>query len=408
METKLDNPKIGVVGLGKLGLPLALVLHSGGFEVVGFDLNSYRISELRNRVYRGPEPLVSEMLLNSSSDLQFTDKIESIRDCSIVYIIVPTPSDDNGVFTSTYVEDAIAQIQKCWIDSQEDKIIVIVSTLMPGTTKNIQHKYGILNHKNSIHLIYSPEFIALGSVIQNLYYPDSILIGSESDYATKTHLLICNRYLRNSPQVQVLNPTEAELAKIMVNAFVTMKISFANFIGEIATKMEGINAKAVANAVGTDTRIGNKYLKPGLGYGGPCFPRDNKALIAYSKSNNLEANLALATDIINIRQPDFFFDRIRKEIGHKQRIGILGLSYKENSEVYEQSQGIMLANKLQNESYEIICFDNFISERPTTLNSKIRFTNQLLDLTECDLLLELIESSENIVIGNWNIPILKP
>ena len=408
MKNASGEKKVAVIGLGKLGLPLSLAINSSGAHVVGFDLNVSRVAQLQKKEYEGPEPYVAEMLAKADGSLVFTDSIEAIEECSIAYVIVPTPSDSNGVFASNYVEDALLQIKNCWIKLDTEKVIVIVSTVMPGTTQHLKKKYFADVRGNGIELIYSPEFIALGSVIENLYNPDSILIGSDSEWATEKHLEICQSFVKTNPSIQILNTTEAELAKILVNTFVTMKISFANFVGEIATNVTGVNADRVARAVGADSRIGSKYLNPGLGFGGPCFPRDNLALIAYSRSVGLKADLAIATDEINIRQPEFFLERIKKSIGTESKIGILGLTYKKNSEVVEASQGILLANLLNSLGYEVFCFDNYIQERPVELHPNIRFSKRIVDLKESKVLLELVESEQNSICNAWQIPILKP
>lgn len=408
MKVSSKPTKIAVIGLGKLGLPLSLVINSGGNEVVGFDLNKTRVSQLQKRQYDGPEPGVREMLENSNGTITFSNDIRDIEECSMAYVIVPTPSDANGVFASNYVEDALRQVKNCWGESSAEKVVVIVSTVMPGTTQELKNRYFSDSQSNKIELIYSPEFIALGSVIENLYKPDSILIGSQSDWAATRHLEICESYVQTKPAIQNLNTTEAELAKILVNTFVTMKISFANFIGEIATRIEGVNPGLIASAIGSDSRIGTKYLRPGLGFGGPCFPRDNRALIAFAEAEGLKADLAKATDEINTRQPEFLVDRIKRAIKSEKIIGVLGLSYKENSEVVESSQGIVVANLLSSLGFEVICFDNFTLERPSKLNSAIRFTKQISDLSECELIVELIDSDQNSNCSDWQIPIIRP
>jgi UDPglucose 6-dehydrogenase len=407
---KMDSNKtsVAIIGLGKLGLPLSLVIHSGGSSVVGYDLNSQRVSQLKRREYDGPEPKVKELLLGATEGLTFTNEIGDIRECEIAYIIVPTPSDLNGVFGSNLVEDAIKEVRECWKGTTSQKVIVIVSTVMPGTTEGLISNYVSTAEYSNIHLLYSPEFIALGSVVENLYYPDSILIGSNSKLATKKHLEISSSYLLSTPELRVLNPTEAELAKILVNTYVTMKISFANFIGEIATLEQNVNASLVAQAVGTDSRIGQKYLKPGLGFGGPCFPRDNQALIAYSRMLGLDASLAVATDKINLRQPGFFISRIEKVRTNERRIGILGLTYKQNSEVTEASQGVLLANELHDLGFEVHCFDDYVLERPRDLNQSIKFSKDISDLQLCEVIIELVESKQNYFCNSWNVPILKP
>jgi len=408
MKTSSDKTSVAIIGLGKLGLPLSLVIHSGGSKVVGYDVNPQRVMQLNRKEYDGPEPRLRELLLGASDDLTFTNEISDINESEIAYIIVPTPSDQNGVFGSNLVEEAIAQVRKCWEDSTSQKVIVIVSTVMPGTTEALSSKYTSEAKDRNLHLLYSPEFIALGSVVDNLYHPDSILIGSNSKFATEKHLEISRSYLISAPELRILNPTEAELAKILINTYVTMKISFANFIGEIATLEHDVNANLVAQAVGADSRIGQKYLKPGLGFGGPCFPRDNQALIAYSKMLGLHASLAAATDEVNTRQPEFFITRIRKVLTNETKIGVLGLTYKQNSEVTEASQGIFLANELYALGFEVHCFDDYLLERPSNLNHPIKFTKSVSDLRDCDAIVELIESKQNYLCNSWNIPILKP
>jgi UDPglucose 6-dehydrogenase len=408
MKVSSTPAKVAVIGLGKLGLPLSLVINSGGNEVIGFDLNKTRVSQLQKRQYDGPEPGVKKMLEHLNPTISFSNEINDIKDCSIAYVIVPTPSDSSGFFASNYVEDALRQVKNCWSKSLSDKVIVIVSTVMPGTTQQLKNQYFSDSKSKKIELIYSPEFIALGSVVENLYNPDSILIGAQSDWAATKHLEICESYVKSKPAVQKLNTTEAELAKILVNTFVTMKISFANFIGEISSRVAGVNPALIARAIGSDSRIGTTYLRPGLGFGGPCFPRDNRALIAFAEGQGLRADLAKATDEINNRQPEFLVDRIRRFITSENIIGVLGLSYKENSEVVDSSQGIVVANLLNSLGFEVICFDDYILERPSELSPDIRFTKQISDLSNCELLVELIDSEQNSICNDWQIPTVRP
>jgi UDPglucose 6-dehydrogenase len=204
------------------------------------------------------------------------------------------------------------------------------------------------------------------------------------------HVEISLSLCRNSPEIKILSVKEAELVKLAINTFVTMKISFANFIGEISRNTEGIDASKVCEAIGQDSRIGTKYLSPGLGFGGPCFPRDNRAFAEFSSRLSLHADLALATESINKRLPVNISEWIKNKYPDKKKIAILGITYKENSEVTEESQSIFIAKELYHLGYRVLVHDPLLNQRPTTLEQGVEFTNNLGDIFECDLALKTI------------------
>ena len=384
--------KIGVVGLGKLGLPLALVMSKNlDNEVVGFDIDSSRINELQNRSYEGAEPAVADLLKSSHSNLTFTNSIFDLSDSQIAYLIVPTPSAVDGSFINDYLLSALEALGGAWRNSVEPKTIVIVSTVMPGSTEGglRTHLERAINKRcgEKLALVYSPEFIALGSVVENLLNPDVILIGSDLNWAHDKHLAVTTSYLTDVPNVISLNFKEAELAKILLNTYITMKISFANFIGELARFDDGINARSIAEAVSADSRVGSKYFRPGLGYGGPCFPRDNRALISYSKTLGTSADLAIATDKINLRTPDTIAKNILARFPKLSSVGVYGLTYKENSEVTEESQSIMLANVLAQHGLNVKAYDPILVKRPLALDPAVNFEENLVDFMLVDLVI---------------------
>jgi len=383
--------KIAVVGLGKLGLPLALVMSKNpDNRVVGFDIDPGRITELQNGRYKGAEPEVAELLSSAHSNLKFTTSIFDLTDSEIAYLIVPTPSAIDGSFVNDYLLSALEELGKAWRDNVEPKSIVIVSTVMPGSTEGElrTHLEKSMNKGcgEKLALVYSPEFIALGSVVENLLNPDVILIGSDLKWAHDKHLEVTTSYLTHVPNVISLNFKEAELAKILLNTYITMKISFANFIGELARFDEGINAQSIAKAVSADSRVGSKYFRPGLGYGGPCFPRDNRALIAYSNTVGASAELAIATDKINLRTPDSIVKNIVARFPNLNSIGVYGLTYKENSEVTEESQSIMLANAFVQHGLIVKAYDPILMHKPTGLSSSVKFEENLADFVLVDLI----------------------
>lgn len=377
-----------VIGLGKLGLPLAAVIAESGFQTVGFDINQQLVSDIIKRNFNFHEPQLLETLNKNSGLIKFTANYCDTRDSNIFFIIVPTPSDDFGAFDSSVLVSVLNDLLGNFTALTGEKTIVIVSTVMPGTCeevfKPIINKWSEKNPNLKIKLLYSPEFIALGTVIENLKNPDMTLIGCDNSEDATAFLEIMERVTSRTGKVQILNLKEAEIVKILVNCFVTMKISFANFIGEISSNFQGIDPQSIALALGMDSRIGNKYLRPGLGFAGPCFPRDNRALIRFSESLNLNASLAIATDDINSRQPESVIKQIFSALPSPKIIGIVGLTYKADTKVIEESQTIKIAEKLIALGVSIKLFDPLIEPKdlPAHAHNLVR---SLGELRECEL-----------------------
>ena len=383
-----ELPKPCVVGLGKLGLPLAAVLASTGFRTKGIDKNEKLIKTISEGNYRSPEPELELLLKTHSDKLSFTSKFEEVSDSSIFFVIVPTPSKVDGSFDNSYLISVISELLRCWENSEGKKTIVIVSTVMPGSCNQVFNpmiREWESDHGNKLNvaLLYSPEFIALGSVVYNLRNPDMTLIGSDNPEETKEFLEIMKKVTNGKPKNQILNLTEAEIVKLLVNCFVTMKISFANFIGELTSSMSDTNKYQISEALGMDTRIGGKYLRPGFGFAGPCFPRDNKALIALAKQFNLHPSLALATDEINDRQPEQVFSQIISKHPGAKRIGIAGISYKPDTIVTEESQTLKLASLIETQGLEVSLYDSLFADIELP---GFRIVASASDLLECDVI----------------------
>jgi UDPglucose 6-dehydrogenase len=389
-----------VVGLGKLGLPLAAVLADAGFHTFGIDKNAPHVEILKQNKFVSPEPELNELLERNRSNLVFTSEFNLIKDCDIFFLIVPTPSLSDGNFDNQYLISALTDLLDSWDGLSGEKTIVIVSTVMPGTCKDIFlpliEKHISSNRSNLLlNLLYSPEFIALGSVVYNLRNPDMTLVGCDEPSRANVFLEVMERITNGKPATQNLSLTEAEVVKLMVNCFVTMKISFANFIGEISEVLPGTDKYKISKALGMDTRIGGKYLRPGLGFAGPCFPRDNTALIAFAQENGLKASLGLATDEINLRQPLNVFNRIKKEFPDVKQIVIMGITYKPHSSVTEQSQTLLIANLLSNNGFNVRLFDPILTNDDMP---QFEFLNSIDEIADSDLV--LISKEFDFLISN--------
>jgi UDPglucose 6-dehydrogenase len=206
-------------------------------------------------------------------------------------------------------------------------------------------------------LCYNPEFIALGSVIHDMLNPDFVLVG-ESDVRSGAVLEeFYKGILDNDAPVVRMNIVNAELTKISVNTFVTTKISYANMLAEVCERIPGCDVDVVTSAIGLDTRIGRKYIKGALGYGGPCFPRDNVAFAHMARSVGAEPTLAEAADAVNWRQVSRLVDLVSSHLPEGGRVGILGLSYKPDTNVVEESQGVKLARSLLSTGVPVVLYD---------------------------------------------------
>ncbi len=341
--------RVTVIGLGKLGLPFAALIAKAGHEVVGLDLNTKRIDEIKSLEIES-EPQVSSLVQSAlNQNLRITtDWRLALANSEISFIIVPTPSGEDGRFKNDFIVDALSLLLEA-VDFPKH-IVCIVSTVMPGSCEKLFIPI-IEGHEKcsdlGLELAYSPEFIALGTIVKNMENPDLILVGEKQSWVGDKLIALLTSVSKNSPKICRMSLTSAELAKISINTFVTSKISYANMIAEIADSLESVNKFDVLEAVGSDSRVGNKYLRPGLGFGGPCFPRDNRAIGALADSLGLKAELAEGTELINSRQPYIQVKKIIKKIGElPRRVLFLGLSYKPGSYVTEESQALMIATLL--------------------------------------------------------------
>jgi len=363
---------VSVVGLGKLGAPLAAVLADRGHTVVGVD----RRAEVVDLVNRGATPveepgLAALMASNHARLRATTDGAAAAAATEVSVIIVPTPSLPSGLFSTTYVLDAIEQIGCGLRTASGYHLVVVTSTVAPGTMDGdiapaLERASG-RTIGSSVGLCYSPEFIALGSVIRDMSNPDFVLIG-ESDRTAGDLLESLQRTIVGAgTPVRRMNLVNAEVAKIAVNTFVTTKISYANMLSELCEQLPGGDVHVVTEAIGLDKRIGQRFFKAAVGYGGPCFPRDNAAFVAVARERGADADIAAATDVVNRRQVSRVASLVRSQLGGaNRRVAILGLSYKPDTNVVEESQGVMLANRLAAEGHSVTVFDPAALENAAT------------------------------------------
>lgn len=355
--------EITVIGLGKLGLPLAALFASSGHKVRGFD-NSHELREsLKSGKFQSNEPQLREFLTSAKDNLKIAESIEdAVQGSEAVFVIVPTPSLPTGHFSNEYVLSVIESMGPALIKTEKKIVIDIVSTVMPGSCTGsiweVLEKSAGSKIGEKVGLCYNPEFIALGSVIKDMQYPDMHLLGESHGWAGDVIETALSSVVQKQVPCQRMSLTEAELVKIAINNFVTMKISYANSLYQAAEKIKGIDIDRVTNAIGLDSRIGNKYLKGAAPYGGPCFPRDTRALAALYGNLEISDALPIATEQVNNSHVEFIKGYVVQNIEGSKKVGVVGISYKPGTPVTEESPGVAIVNALMDQGLDVTTWDD--------------------------------------------------
>jgi UDPglucose 6-dehydrogenase len=270
------------------------------------------------------------------------------------------------MFSTQYAVWAFREIAKALAEKDDYHLLVLTSTVAPGATR--RDLVPVLESESrrrcgaDFGLCYSPEFIALGSVIHDFLNPDFTLVGEFDTKSGETLEKAYEEILLNNAPCKRMSIENAELTKLSVNTFVTTKIAYANFMASICERLPGGDVDVVTDAIGQDRRIGHNYLKGGLGFGGPCFPRDNIALNAFSETIGVDAKIARATDNSNRAQTNQLALKLAALLPPGGTVAILGLAYKPFSHVIEESHSIKLALALADVGIRVTAFDPLARE----------------------------------------------
>lgn len=354
--------QLSVLGLGKIGAPLAAVLASKGHHVIGVDSNAACVRRLGKGEAPVQEPDLEELISANRDQLTATLSYEeAVLGSDVSFVVVPAPSGVQGTFCNSNIVAAVRQIGQALRQKSTYHVVSIFSTVMPGSTggeirEALEHSSGRLTGRD-IGLCYNPGFIALGSVIHDMLNPDFILLGESDSKAGEIVESLYRSVCGKDVPVRRMNLINAEIAKISLNTYLTTKITYANMLADICERIPDADVDVVTCAMGVDSRVGAKYLKSGTGYGGPCFPRDNIALAALASSIGARADIAEATDRLNRYQTDRLVAHVQSRISPPSRVGILGLSYKPDTSVVEESSGVALARRLLDAGYMVKVFD---------------------------------------------------
>jgi nucleotide sugar dehydrogenase len=377
--------KIGVIGAGRLGICFALLCEQAGYDVIVSDIREDYVQNLNNREIVTNEPEVQSLLKSSKNFRATTDNKEVIRECDLIYTLVATPSLEDGSYDISSVWNIVENFKEESITSR--KYFVVGCTVNPGDCDNFRKQL-----PNNIKVFYNPEFIAQGSIVNDLRNADMVLLGVDSWDNTDEKIISDIRSLYQKIQTSraiicTMSTTAAEITKIAINCYLTTKISYANMLGDVLHLSGcGDEVIGVLSAVGTDSRIGRKYLNYGLGYGGPCLPRDNRAFATFAKNVGLEYNLGTVTDEINNQHAKFvcdFYDKINK---NKNPFYFDYITYKKGTDILTESQQYRL------------CIDLLDRGHRVYIHNDTRIFNEVYDYLneKYDDRVKFVDNSDNI------------
>jgi len=403
--------KIAIIGSGYVGLVTGTCLSDFGLSVTCVDQDEQKIKMLNSGGVPINEPNLEDLIQKNvlTDRLIFTTDLEkAVKESKVIFVTVGTPSNDNGSANLKQIE-TVAQEIACYLNDY--KVIVNKSTVPIGTAAKIKEiiskNQGVIARSEAtkqsqsfsksfeFDVVSNPEFLREGSAVYDFTHPDKIVIGTKSLKALKIMQEIYRPlYLIDTPFV-ITNPETAELIKYACNAFLATKITFINEIANLCDKV-GADVHQIAKAMGLDGRISPKFLHPGPGYGGSCFPKDTEALYHFASTCGYEFKLLKGVITANKRQRELMIDKIKNHLGNLngKTIAILGLAFKQNTDDIRKSPAIDIIKLLLKKGAHIRCFDPLAMD-----NAKKNLSN----LTYCKDEYETARDSDALVIATeWN------
>jgi len=392
--------KITIVGSGYVGLVTGACFSEVGIDVVCVDIDKKKIENLNNGIIPIYEPGLEDMIHRNSKKgrISFTTDIrEALKESEILFIAVGTPPDEDGSADLKYV---LAVAADCGKYMEDYMLIVTKSTVPVGTAAKVRRAVEQELHKRSCAIEFdvasNPEFLKEGAAIDDFLKPDRIVIGLESERARELMKNLYKPFTLNGHPVIFMDITSAEMTKYAANSMLAAKISFMNDIANLC-EIVGADINLVRKGIGSDSRIGNKFIYPGIGYGGSCFPKDVQALIRTAGEYNYELRVLKAVEEVNKDQKNVLFNKINHYFdGHLQgrTIAVWGLSFKPHTDDMREAPSLNIIRQLLAAGAKVKAYDPVANKE-----AKHHFGNSI---TYCDDQYEaLIDADALAILTEW-------
>jgi len=372
--------RVSVVGLGQLGLAFAASVARSGISVSGVDINSRRIERIKRDPSSFTEPKMTEYIEEAGDSLSVTtDSGEVVPDTDTTFVFVNTYDEGETGYSLDALESATRDVGRSLTADDDPHLVVIRSTVMPGDINSrivewLETESGRTVGED-VMLSYWPEFTALGRVIDSMERPEYRVIGEHTRTAGDLLEAFIEEWQPDALRTIRMDPLDAEVTKMSLNAYIAMKLSFVNHLGRVCDGV-GADVDSVTDAMANDTRISGDYFSAGVRYGGPCFPHDNIAFEQLANMAETTAPLARAADEINHTHTEWIRDIVRDVTDQHGTVAVLGLTYKPGVPVTRESQGIELVSCLE-EELDVIAYNPIASLDAAKRPSEVTVSDDL-------------------------------
>ena len=394
--------KVAIVGSGYVGLVTGTCFAEVGIDVMCVDIDTKKIENLKNGIIPIYEPGLEEMVHRNMKKgrLQFTTSIaEALQDCEVLFSAVGTPPDEDGSADLQYV---ISVARECGKNMQNYLLVVTKSTVPVGTALKVKAAIQEELDKRGVNIPFdvasNPEFLKEGAAIDDFLKPDRIVVGLDSPRAEELMKSLYKPFTLNGHPVIFMDITSAEMTKYAANSMLATKISFMNDIANLC-EIVGADINMVRKGIGSDSRIGNKFIYPGIGYGGSCFPKDVKALIHTAEDYNYELKVLKAVEEVNYAQKSVLFNKVMKYFNGDikgRTIAIWGLSFKPQTDDMREAPSLVIIEKLLEAGAKVKAYDPVaMKEASHTLGDSITYAAEQYEaLIDADCLMLVTEWPE--------------
>jgi len=403
----LEKPRISVIGVGYVGLCTAVGFASKGYTVIASDNDPEKADKIKEGIPPFHEPdlpaMLRETIQNGHLHCLTNQTQKAVLETDITYVAVGTPSRPDGSIDLQCIETVSHDIGKALSKKSQYNVVVVKSTVVPGTTQNTVKPILEIESKKKcgtdFGLCMNPEFLRQGSAFHDTFNADRVVIGGNDKKSVDTlENLYKDFYGVNVPPIIRTTLSTAELIKYASNSLLATKISFINTIASMCEKIPGADVKAVAAAMGLDKRIGPLFLDAGLGYGGSCFPKDVKALIACSKAFGYNPELLESVENVNQIQPLKAVQFCKEQLGNlkDKNIAILGLAFKPDTDDMREARVIPIINQLTKEGAQVTAYDPVAMPTAKKIfNNQIKYATSAINcLNDADCCIIATEWSE--------------
>jgi len=399
-----------IIGTGYVGLVSGACFAEMGANVTCVDINQEKIEKLKGGIIPIYEPgldnLVSKNII--SNRLHFTTDIkECIDTTEIVFIAVGTPQDEDGSADLKYVLESARTIGQCM---NNYLLVATKSTVPVGTAQKvreaIRHELNNRNLDLTFDVASNPEFLKEGNAIEDFMKPDRVVVGVDTDKARDLMSKLYKPVMLNNFRVIFMDIPSAEMTKYASNAMLATRISFMNDIANLC-ELVGADVDMVRKGIGSDNRIGNKFLYPGCGYGGSCFPKDVKALIKTAEDNNYSLNVLKAVDAVNNTQKEILFKKFHACFNGDikgRKVAVWGLSFKPETDDIREAPSLVLINSLLENGCEVNVFDPVaMDEAKRILGDKVNYSKDIYEAADDTDAIFLVTEWKEFRIVSWNV-----